>query len=97
VARGYRERKLPLDVMVLDWFYWTRLGNLDIDRKFYPDPKGMNAELNRMGMHSLISVWPRFEKASKNFDMMASKGWLLHDKNGVPADGLAVRSTGRAR
>jgi alpha-D-xyloside xylohydrolase len=92
VARGYRERKLPLDVMVLDWFYWTRLGNIDIDRKFYPDPKGMNAELNKMGMHSLISVWPRFEKASKNFDMMAAKGWLLHDKNGVPADGLAVRS-----
>jgi alpha-D-xyloside xylohydrolase len=39
VARGYRERKLPLDVMVLDWFYWTRLGNLDIDRKFIPIPR----------------------------------------------------------
>jgi hypothetical protein len=78
--------------MVLDWFYWTALGNLDIDRSAYPDPKGMNAQLNAMGMRSLISVWPRFEKVSKNFDTLAAKGWLLHDKDGKPVDGLPIRS-----
>ena len=92
IARGYRQRQLPLDIMVLDWFYWTRLGNIDIDHAAFPDPKAMNAELAQMGLHSLISVWPRFEKASRHFDTLAAKGWLLHDAAGRPVDGLPVRS-----
>lgn len=92
IADGYRQRGLPLDVMVLDWFYWTRMGQLDIDRTFFPDPKGMNAKLHDMGMHSIISVWPRFEKESRYYDMLAAKGWFLHDKDGNVVDGLPVRS-----
>jgi alpha-D-xyloside xylohydrolase len=92
VAEGYRQRKLPLDVMVLDWFYWTRMGQLDVDPKAFPDPSAMNAKLHAMGMHSIISVWPRFEKESRYFNFLASKNWLLHDKDGNPIDGLAIRS-----
>jgi alpha-D-xyloside xylohydrolase len=91
VAKGYRQRGLPLDVMVLDWFYWTRMGQMDIDRTYFPDPKGMNDQLNAMGMRSIISVWPRFERESRYFDMLATKGWLLRDKDGNPVDGLPVR------
>lgn len=92
IADGYRRRGLPLDVMVLDWFYWTRMGQLDIDHTYFPDPKGMNDKLHAMGLHSIISVWPRFEKESRYYNMLAAKGWLLHDKDGEPVDGLAVRS-----
>jgi len=92
VADGYRQRGLPLDVMVLDWFYWTRMGQLDIDRSAFPDPAGMNRQLHAMGLHSLISVWPRFEKESRYYDMLAAKGWLLHRADGTPVDGLDVRS-----
>ncbi|UAK23045.1 glycoside hydrolase family 31 protein [Sphingomonas nostoxanthinifaciens] len=91
VADGYRQRNLPLDIMVLDWFYWTRMGQLDIDRTAFPDPKGMNDKLHAMGLHNIISVWPRFEREGRYFDWLASKGWLLHDKDGNPVDGLAVR------
>lgn len=92
IAEGYRKRGLPLDVMVLDWFYWTRMCQLDVDPVAFPDPKGMNQRLHAMGMHSLISVWPRFEKESRYFNFLASKGWLLHDKEGNPIDGLPVRA-----
>lgn len=92
IAAGYRKRNLPLDVMVLDWFYWTRMGQLDIDRTFFPDPKAMNDELKRMGMHSIVSVWPRFERESRYFDLISTKGWLLHDKDGSVVDGLPIRS-----
>lgn len=92
VAEGYRSRGYPLDVMVLDWFYWTRMGQLDIDRTYFPDPAGMNAKLKGLGMHSIISVWPRFEKESRYFDMLAAKGWLLHDKDGSVVDGLPIRA-----
>lgn len=91
IAKGYRQRKLPLDVMVLDWFYWTRMGQLDIDRTYFPDPKAMNAQLKDMGMRSIISVWPRFERESRYFDMLATKGWFLKDDEGKPVDGLPMR------
>jgi len=92
IAKGYRDRGYPLDVMVLDWFYWTRMGQLDIDHTYFPDPKGMNKQLHDWGMHSIISVWPRFEKEGRYFNYLASKGWLLKDKDGKVVDGLAVRN-----
>lgn len=91
IAEGYRSRNYPIDVMVLDWFYWTRMGQMDIDRTYFPDPKGMNDRLKAMGMRSIVSVWPRFERESRYFDMLAAKGWLLHNKDGSPVDGLPVR------
>jgi alpha-D-xyloside xylohydrolase len=92
VAEGYRIRNYPLDVMVLDWFHWTRMGQMDIDRNHFPDPAGMNRQLHDWGMHSMISVWPRYERESRYFDMLSAKGWLLKDADGNPVDGLPIRS-----
>jgi len=92
VAAGYRARGYPLDVMVVDWFYWTHMGQLDIDPAAFPDPAAMNRTLHEQGVHTIISVWPRFERESRYFDYLASKGWLLADKDGKPVDGLAERS-----
>jgi len=92
IAQGYRSRGYPLDIMVVDWFYWTRMGQLDINAADFPDPKAMNQKLHDQGVHSIISVWPRFEKESRYFDFLASQGWLLKDRNGNPVDGIAERS-----
>jgi alpha-D-xyloside xylohydrolase len=92
IAEGYRKRGYPLDAMVLDWFYWTRMGQLDIDHTFFPDPKGMNDALHAMGMRSIVSVWPRFERESRYYDMLAAKGWFLKDRDGHVVDGLPIRS-----
>ncbi|MBB5728326.1 alpha-D-xyloside xylohydrolase [Sphingomonas prati] len=92
IADGYRSRGYPLDIMVLDWFHWTRMGQLDIDRTYFPDPKGMNDKLRAMGMHSIISVWPRFERESRYYNMLAAKGWLLKDHDGNVVDGLPIRA-----
>jgi alpha-glucosidase (family GH31 glycosyl hydrolase) len=42
VAKGYRDRHLPLDVIVVDWFYWTKMGQIDMDPVKWPDPAAMN-------------------------------------------------------
>jgi alpha-D-xyloside xylohydrolase len=91
VADGYRTRGYPLDIMVVDWFYWTRMGQIDFNPADFPDPAAMNRKLHAQGVHSLISVWPRFEKESRYFDFLAAKGWLLRDADGKPVDGLPVR------
>ena len=92
IADGYRRRGYPLDVMVVDWFYWTRMGQLDINPVEFPDPAGMNRRLHEQGLRTIISVWPRFERESRYFDLLASRGWLLKDADGKAVDGLPVRS-----
>ena len=77
VAAGYRRRGYPLDVMVVDWFYWTRMGQLDFNPVEFPDPAAMNETLHGQGVHTIISVWPRFEKESRYFDLLAAKGLSL--------------------
>ncbi|PVM87222.1 TIM-barrel domain-containing protein [Caulobacter radicis] len=92
VADGYQKRQLPLDIMVLDWFHWTRMGQIDIDPAQFPDPAGMNKTLHDRGVHTIISVWPRFEQEGRYFNYLAGKGWFLKDENGNPVDGLPFRS-----
>ena len=94
VARGYRERKLPADVMVVDWFYFTKMGQMDMDPRFWPDPKAMNDELHRMGFHSMISVWPRFVPGSRYYDTLLTNGWFEHLADGTPTNGLPYDRAG---
>ena len=91
VAKTYRQKEYPLDVMVVDWFYWTKMGQPDIDPKQFPDPDGMNRELHDMGMRSIISIWPRFVRDSRYFGELDQKGYFLKDKNGKTVDGLPFR------
>ncbi len=92
VANTYRQKGYPLDVMVVDWFYWTRMGQLDIDPAQFPDPDGMNKQLHDMGMQSIISIWPRFETSSRYYNELDAKGYFLKDKDGHTVDGLPFRS-----
>jgi alpha-D-xyloside xylohydrolase len=92
VAETYRQKKYPLDVMVVDWFYWTRMGQMDINPAEYPDPDGMNKKLHDMGMQSIVSIWPRFETSGRYFNELDSKGYLLKDKDGKAVDGLPFRA-----
>jgi alpha-D-xyloside xylohydrolase len=92
VADTYRQKQYPLDVMVVDWFYWTRMGQLDIDPAQFPDPDGMNRQLHEMGLQSIISIWPRFETSSRYFNELDAKGFLLKDKDGKSVDGLPFRA-----
>jgi alpha-D-xyloside xylohydrolase len=39
VAKEYREKKLPLDVVVVDFLNMTRQGEMDLDPKRWPDPR----------------------------------------------------------
>jgi len=87
VAQGYRDRHLPADVMVVDWFYFTKMGQMDLDPKFWPDPAAMNKQLHAMGFETMISVWPRFVPADRYYAELRRKGWLIHKADGTPIDG----------
>jgi alpha-D-xyloside xylohydrolase len=87
VAKKYREKKLPLDVIVVDFLNMTRQGELDLDPKRWPDPAGMNRELHGMGVNTLLSVWPHFSPGTQFYDMLQKNGWLIHKPDGTPDSG----------
>lgn len=38
VAREYRRRELPIDLIVIDFFHWPRQGDWKFDERYWPDP-----------------------------------------------------------
>jgi alpha-D-xyloside xylohydrolase len=94
VAQGYRDRHLPADVMVVDWFYYTKMGQMDMDPRFWPDPAAMNKQLHAMGFETMISVWPRFVPEDRYYTEVRQKGWLIHEADGTPIDGLPYDRAG---
>jgi alpha-D-xyloside xylohydrolase len=87
VAKGYREKNLPLDVVVVDFLNMTKQGEMDLDPKRWPDPAKMNRELHVLHVRSLLSVWPHFARGTQFYDMLHSKGWLIHTPDGKPDPG----------
>ncbi len=94
VAKGYRERHLPIDMVVLDWFYYTKMGQMDFIQDRWPDPAEMNRQMHAMNIQTMISVWPRFEPGSRYFDFIQSKGWFEHLADGTPTNGLPYDKAG---
>jgi len=94
VAKGYRDRHLPADVLVVDWFYYTKMGQMDLDPKRWPDPVAMNKQLHAMGFETMISVWPRFVPEDRFYGDLLQKGWFIHYADGKPVDGLPYDRAG---
>jgi len=89
IAKGYRDRKLPLDVLVVDFLNMTRQGEMDLDPARWPDPAAMNKQLHSMGVTTLLSVWPHYSEGTQFYDMLLSKGWLVGTPDGKPDGGWA--------
>ncbi len=94
VAKGYRERHLPIDMLVLDWFYYTAMGQMDFIKAEWPDPAEMNRQLHAMNIETMISVWPRFKPGTRFYDTVKQNGWFIHHLDGTPEDGLPYDSQG---
>lgn len=83
VARGYRQRGLPLSVIVVDFFHWENQGDWDWDRKAFPDPAAMVRELRGMGVELMVSVWPTVTARSRHFEEMNERGLFIGTERGL--------------
>jgi alpha-D-xyloside xylohydrolase len=83
IAREYQRRGLPLSVIVIDYFHWTRQGEWRFDPREWPDPEAMVAELDRMGVKLMVSIWPTVNPASENYAEMEDLGLLVGSERGI--------------
>jgi alpha-D-xyloside xylohydrolase len=60
-AAEFRQRQIPVDVLVQDWQYWGKYGwnAMRFDEHDYPDPAQMMSALHRENFHMVISVWAK--------------------------------------
>jgi alpha-D-xyloside xylohydrolase len=78
VIKEYRKRQIPLDNIVLDWFYWPEdaWGSHEFDKNRFPDPAGMVNKVHELNAHIMISVWPKFYHTTDHYKEFDTKGWM---------------------
>jgi alpha-D-xyloside xylohydrolase len=82
VAREYKKRGVPLDVIVIDFFHWPKQGEWKFDPVYWPDPAAMVEELKSMGIELMVSIWPTVDKTCENYEEMLEKGYLIRTDRG---------------
>ncbi|NLZ82128.1 MAG: family 31 glucosidase [Clostridiales bacterium] len=85
VAREYKRRAIPIDVIVVDFFHWPKQGEWKFDPVYWPDPDGMVKELKEMGIELMVSIWPTVDKTCENYEEMLEKGYLVRTERGFRA------------
>jgi len=57
----FREKQIPLDVIVQDWMYWGKYGwnAMRFDETDYPNPAAMVKAVHDQHAHLMVSVWSR--------------------------------------
>ncbi|KAI0008807.1 glycoside hydrolase family 31 protein [Xylariaceae sp. FL0662B] len=83
VAREYRRRGLPLDLIVIDFFHWPKQGEWKFDPTYWPDPDAMVRALREMNIELMVSIWPTVDKRSENYEEMLEHGYLIRADRGI--------------
>ncbi|HLT92078.1 MAG TPA: TIM-barrel domain-containing protein [Woeseiaceae bacterium] len=80
VLEEYRERGIPIDNIVLDWFYWPEdaWGSHAFDAERFPDPRAMVERVHELDAHIMVSVWPKFYPGTDHYRALDEAGCLFN-------------------
>lgn len=78
VMQAYRDRKIPIDAIVQDWFYWPEdsWGCHCFDPARFPDPAAMVDAVKALNGRVMISVWPKFYPGTAHGKALRERGFL---------------------
>ncbi len=94
VVREYRRRKIPLDLIVLDWKSWPNgagWGQKNFDPIRFPDPKALTGELHSLGARLMVSIWPIVTGDCPNQRELSERGLMLGNQSTYDAFSLEAR------
>ena len=82
-AKEFRDRKIPIDCLVQDWYTWEEglWGEKIFDKKRYPDLPDTVKRLHDDHFHFMVSVWPNMSPDGENYAEFAKVGKLLPNSN----------------
>lgn len=68
IATEFRKRKIPLDLIVMDWRSWEgeQWGQKSFDKSRFQNPKEMIDALHQMDIYYMISIWPAMRVGGEN-------------------------------
>ena len=80
VLEEYRERGIPIDNIVLDWFYWPEdaWGSHEFDEEHFPDPRAMVDRVHELDARIMISVWPKFYPTTRHYQALDARGCMFN-------------------
>jgi len=80
VASEYRQRKIPIDLIIQDWQYWgdpSQWSAMKFDEERYPRPEEMIKTLHdKYHVHFMVSIWPVLGPKTEIYKEMEKKGLL---------------------
>ena len=80
VAAEYRDKHVPMDLIVQDWFWWKTQGDpgyVDSYLQPYPNVPEAVKKLHDEHVHSIISVWAVLDKNSETYKKMSADGLTI--------------------
>ena len=83
VAREHKRRGLPMSVIVIDYFNWTKMGEWKFDPACWPNPAAMVRELDALGIKVMVSVWPTVNPDSENYAELERRNLLVRAERGL--------------
>ena len=92
IAAGYRQRHIPLDAIVQDWFWWKNGGKGDpVFNSGYTDVPAELKTLHDEHVHAMISVWAMMDNSAKNYQIMHDNGYEIPGTQVYDATNPAAR------
>jgi alpha-D-xyloside xylohydrolase len=78
-ANEFRNRKLPMDLIVQDWQYWGKYGwnAMKFDEKDYPNPAKLVDSLHAMNARLMVSVWSKLDPKCEVGKEMTAKQFYI--------------------
>lgn len=84
VVGGFGQFGIPLSALVLDLYWFSRMGDLDWNRQSFPDPAGLDAWLEQYKVKLLTISEPFFTLDSKLYGQFREAGLFALGKDGTP-------------
>lgn len=78
--KTYRDLKIPIDNIVLDWSYWPEhaWGSHEFNPLTFRDPQAMVDRVHELNAQIMISVWPKFYPTTEHFREFNERGWIFN-------------------
>lgn len=89
IAKTAHEKNIPMSSIFIDYHYWGKYGTgaMKFDESLWPNvPEMLDSVRNAYKSRTVITMWPCFKPGTPNYNLMDSKGYILHDAHAI--DGI---------